>query len=237
MKKFRLQDSIIFENTDYLIINKPAGISTLDDRNDPTNILQLAKSQFDNILICHRLDKDTSGVLVLAKNEDAHRHLSMLFEDRKVQKVYHAVADGIHEFSNKVVDLPIKVSAKGIVKVDKRAGKASKTTFNSLEAFKLHTLIECKPETGRMHQIRIHLAESNAPITGDLSYGGRHFYLSTVKRNYNLKKWTEEEPLIKRMALHAFSIGFTDKNGKIITAEAAYPKDFRVLVEQLGKNK
>ena len=237
MKKFRLLDSIIFENDEYLIINKPAGISTLEDRNESTNILQLAKSKFENIMICHRLDKDTSGILVLAKNEEAHRHLSILFEERKVEKVYHAVADGIHEFQDKIVDLPVKVTGKGVVKVDKRTGKPSKTTFNSLDAFKLHTLIECKPSTGRMHQIRLHLTENNAPITGDLTYGGRHFYLSTIKRNYNLKKWTEEEPLIKRMALHSKSISFTDQSSKKISVEAPYPKDFRVLVEQLSKNR
>ncbi len=237
MKKFRFQDSILFENNDYIIINKPGGVSTLDDRNDPTNMLQLARDTVGDVWICHRLDKDTSGVLVLAKNEEAHRHLSILFEERKVEKTYHAVVDGIHDFSGTVVDLPIKVTAKGVVKIDRRSGKPSKTTFDSINAFKLHTLVACKPETGRMHQIRIHLAELNASITGDLTYGGRHFYLSTIKRNYKLKKWTEEEPLIKRMALHAFTISFKDPAGKKISVEAPYPKDFKVLVQQLEKNR
>lgn len=237
MKKFSFPDSLLFENDDYLIVNKPPGIATLEDRNDGVNLLKSAKTYHENTLVCHRLDKDTSGVIVFAKNEDSHRHLSVKFENRQVNKVYHAVVDGIHEYNQEEVDKPIKVTGKGIVRIDFRQGKQSFTTFNSIEAFKMHTLVECKPRTGRTHQIRVHLAELNSPITGDVTYGGRPFYLSSVKRNYNLKKWTEEQPMISRMALHAFSIEFEDISGKIISVEAPYPKDFRVLVEQMRKNK
>ncbi len=237
MKKFSLTDAILFEDENYCIINKPAGVSTLDDRNDPVNILENAKALYDEVFVCHRLDKDTSGVLILAKNAAAHKHVSSLFESRTINKVYHAVVDGLHEFKEFVVDKPLKVSSKGTVKVDFRSGKASKTIVNSIEAFKKHTLVECKPESGRMHQIRVHLAESGAPITGDLTYGGRYFYLSEVKRNYNLKKWTEEQPLIQRMALHALSIDFQDADGQKIAVNAEYPKDFEVLIKQLKKNR
>ena len=237
MKKFSLKDAILFEDDDFLVINKPPGISTLDDRHDPVNILSALKKYLDEVLVCHRLDKDTSGAIAFAKNENAHRHLSMQFEDRKVQKLYHAVVDGIHEYDNEIVDKPIKVSGKGTVRIDFRQGKPSKTTFTSIEAFKMHTLVACRPVTGRTHQIRIHLAELKSPITGDITYGGRPFYLSSVKRNYNLKKWTEELPMIPRMALHAFSLGFKDVAGQKIKIEAPYPKDFRVLTEQLRKNK
>lgn len=237
MKKFSLVDSILFENDDYLILNKPPGLSTLEDRNDGQNLLKSAKSYFENTFICHRLDKDTSGVIAFAKNEDAHRHLSMNFENRKVNKIYHAVIDGIHEYKEVKVDKPIKVTGKGNVKVDFRQGKQSLTYFNSLEAFRLHTLVECRPHTGRTHQIRIHLSELMSPITGDTLYGGRLFFLSSVKKNYKLKKWTEELPVISRMALHAYSLEFSDINEKKISVVAPYPKDFRVLVEQLRKNK
>ncbi|MGB3466292.1 MAG: RluA family pseudouridine synthase, partial [Cyclobacteriaceae bacterium] len=205
MKKFSFADKLIFENEDYLIINKPPGISTLEDRNDGVNLLKSARAYHESTLVCHRLDKDTSGVIAFAKNEEAHRHLSVKFENREVRKIYHAVVDGIHEYNEVKVDKPIKVTGKGTVKIDYRQGKQSLTTFTSIEAFKLHTLLECKPTTGRTHQIRVHLAELNSPITGDATYGGRPFFLSSVKRNYNLKKWTEEQPLISRMALHAFS--------------------------------
>jgi len=237
MKKFSVDKAILFEDDNYLIFNKPAGLSTLDDRNDSVNLLKSAKTIFEGIYICHRLDKDTSGVIAFAKNEEAHRHLSMQFERRTLSKVYHAVVDGIHEFKEVKVDKPIKVGGSGLVRIDHRQGKESKTIFNSLEAFKQHTLVECKPHTGRMHQIRIHLSELKAPITGDTSYGGRPFLLSSIKKNYNLKKWTEESPLISRMALHAFSLIFTGLNEKKIKIEAPYPKDFRVLTEQMRKNK
>lgn len=237
MKKFSLADAILFENDNFLIVNKPAGLSTLEDRNDGLNLLKCAKAYFPNLLVCHRLDKDTSGAITFAKNEDAHRHLSMLFESRKVKKIYHAVVDGIHDYDNVKVDKPIKVTGKGTVKIDFRQGKQSLTYFNSLEGFKLHTLVECIPHTGRTHQIRIHLSDLKSPITGDLSYGGRFFYLSSVKKNYNLKKWTEELSIMSRMALHAFSLEFKDLDEKKISIEAPYPKDFRVLLEQLRKNK
>ncbi len=237
MKKFLAKQSILFENDDYLIFNKPAGISTLDDRNDAVNLLKSAKEYYENIFICHRLDKDTSGVIAFAKNEASHRHLSMQFENRQVNKIYHAVVDGVHEFNKTKIDKPIKVTGKGTVKIDHRDGKASNTTFSSLEAFKMHTLVSCSPHTGRMHQIRIHLKELKAPITGDTTYGGHLFYLSSVKKNYNLKKWTEEQPLISRMALHAFSLSFEGMDEKKIEVEAPYPKDFRVLTEQMRKNK
>lgn len=237
MKKFTISEAILFEDEDYIVLNKPPGISTLEDRNDSVNLLGALRKYTEQVIVCHRLDKDTSGAIAFAKNEDAHRHLSVQFEERSVKKLYHAVVDGIHEYKDVLVDKPIKVTGKGTVRIDHRQGKHSSTRFTSIEAFKMHTLVACKPKTGRTHQIRIHLSEIKSPITGDMTYGGRPFYLSSVKRNYNLKKWTEEQPMIARMALHAYSLGFTNISGEQIKIEAPYPKDFRVLVEQLRKNK
>ena len=92
------------------------------------------------------------------------------------------------------------------------------------------------PVTGRMHQIRVHLSHKGYPIVGDPTYGGEDFYLSSYKRNYNLGKFDEEQPLIKRVALHAFAIQFEGLDGKEITVETKYPKDFRVLLKQMEKN-
>lgn len=237
MKSVRLniKEAILFEDEDYLVINKPPFISTLEDRNDPANILKLVREIVDDAQVCHRLDKDTSGVLAIAKNPEAYRHLSMQFENRQVTKMYHAISDGVHRFENELVDAPILKQNDGTVKIS-REGKSAQTIFTTLEVFKRHTLIQCSPITGRMHQIRIHLARLKAPITGDDTYGGTPFYISSVKRGFNLKKETAEQPLMKRMALHAFSLKFELLKGISVEVEAPYPKDFQALSKQLSIN-
>jgi len=231
----KFKDLILSEDQDYLLINKPPFVSTLEDRNDPQNILALAKEYVAEAQVCHRLDKDTSGVLAIAKNPEAYRHLNMQFEDREVLKLYHAVVDGIHQFNNEVVDAPILKLNDGTVKIS-REGKRAKTSFITLQIYKSHTLVQCSPVTGRMHQIRIHLHSLNAPITGDQTYGGKPFFVSSIKRKFKLEKFTEELPLIKRMALHAFSLEFTNLKGERIVVRAPYPKDFSALLKQLSQN-
>ncbi|WP_053405885.1 RluA family pseudouridine synthase [Persicobacter sp. CCB-QB2] len=237
MKKVKFEDLIIFENEDYIAINKPPHVATLEDRASYTNILAMAREYCETAQNCHRLDKETSGVLMIAKTPDAYRHLSVQFEKRKVKKIYHAIVDGIHEFDQKENTLPIYPGTKGIVKIDFEKGKPSHTTFNTLEAYKGHTLVEAIPHTGRMHQIRIHLSTLKAPISCDETYGGSPLLLSQLKRKFNLKKGTEEQPLLKRFALHAFAIEFKDPKGKQMKISAPYPKDFAVAVKQLEKNR
>jgi len=233
--RYDFEGSILYEDDDYVLINKPPFVSTLEDRNDPINILQVAKNFVADAQVCHRLDKDTSGVLAIAKNPEAYRHLSIQLEDREVTKIYHAVAEGIHDFKNELVNAPILKQNDGTVKIS-REGKSAQTTFTTLEVMGNYTLVECRPVTGRMHQIRIHLAKLGASIAGDDLYGGKPVFLSKIKRGFNLKKNTEEETLMKRMALHAFSLEFLDVAGKKVKVEAPYPKDFRVLVKQLREN-
>ncbi|ELR73015.1 pseudouridylate synthase [Fulvivirga imtechensis AK7] len=236
MAKMKFEDLILWEDDNYIIINKPAFISTLADRSDDKNILSMARQYHQDAQVCHRLDKETTGALAIAKNPEAYRHLSMQFEGRQVTKIYHAVVDGIHDFNNLRVEAAIQKLSTGTVKLDKLKGKEAVTIFNTQKAFKAHSLVECQPVTGRMHQIRIHLASREAPITGDEAYGGKPVFLSQLKRNYNLKKFTEEQPLIQRLALHAFSLQFNLPDDKTVRVEAPYPKDFRVLVTQLEKN-
>lgn len=238
MKHFKTEfaDIILFEDENYVLVNKPPFLSTLEDRKEKVNLLRLARTYTPDAQVCHRLDKDTSGVLAIAKNPDAYRHLSIQFEKRQVTKLYHAVSDGIHQFSETEVDQPILKQEDGIAKINKREGRPAVTFFTSIKSFRTHTLIACKPVTGRMHQIRLHLSYLGAPITGDELYGGKLFFLSQVKRKFNLKKETEEQPLMKRMALHAFSLQFADLSGNMQTIEAPYPKDLQVLVKQLEIN-
>lgn len=230
MAKIAFAQLILHEDEEYLIINKPAGLASLEDRSSPVNIQKLASDYAEDLILCHRLDKETSGCLLIAKHEEAYRHASIQFEKRKVKKIYHAVVDGLNEWKNKIVDAPLLIQSNKVVTSAK--GKESKTIFNSLELFKQHSLIQCEPVSGRMHQIRVHLASLQAPIVGDHLYGGKDLMLSQLKRNYKLGKYKEEQPLIKRFALHARSLSLKASKGEL-NAEAPYPKDMRVLLKQL----
>lgn len=228
---------IIDESEDYIFINKPPFVSTLADRNDTVTILSLVKKYNDDYQICHRLDKETSGVLLIAKNADAYRNASIQFEHRQVDKTYYAIVDGLHQFKDTEVNLPLHTTASGYVKISHRQGKNAKTIFNTLETFTKHSLIACKPETGRMHQIRVHLASLNASITGDETYGGEPLFLSSFKKKFHRGKEKEEQPIIKRFALHALNLSLLDLQSNIISADAPYPKDLEVALKQLRKNR
>lgn len=230
------KDLIIFEDEQIVVVNKPPFLSSLDDRNgDTINMLRLAKAEYDDIQICHRLDRETSGALIFAKNPEAYRNVSMQFEHREVKKVYHAIADGQHRFENLEVNLPIGIGNKGVVRIDRAEGKPADTLFNTIELFKHYTLIECQPRTGRMHQIRIHLATQRASITGDTLYGGKPLFLSKIKRGYKLSKEQEELPILKRFALHAKEVTFKLMNNELVTVSAPYPKDFETGLKMLQK--
>lgn len=234
MKRELIKDIVIFENADYLAINKPHGISTLDDRSGTIHILSIVKSRYPEIQVCHRIDKDTSGVLVFAKNNESYRHLSLQFQERKVNKVYHAVVLGSSNYKNYVIDFPLTIKAQGIVRWDSKKGKESKTFISTLANYKAFSLLECKPITGRRHQIRVHLKSVNHPIIADKKYSGKDLYLSQIKKTYR-SGGKEEKPIINRMALHARSICFHSKENKGILIEAPYPKDYKILIKQLNK--
>jgi 23S rRNA pseudouridine955/2504/2580 synthase len=236
--RFKFSDIIVFESEDYIVVNKPAGVATLDDRSAEatTSLLRMAKAYWPNAQVAHRLDKETTGILAIAKNPEAYRHLAMQFEKRQTKKVYHAVVDGRHELSEISVFLPILPLKDGMVRIDRQLGKLAETIFNTLKIYKNHTLVQCEPITGRMHQIRIHLSCLKAPIVADEMYGGKPLYLSTLKRKFNLKKDTDEQPLMQRVALHAFSLFFHNLAGEPLYIQAPYPKDMDVLIKQLDKN-
>lgn len=236
--KVQFEDLIVFENDDYILINKPPHIASLDERtNDRAlSIIRLAKAYHPDAQLGHRLDKETSGILAIAKHPEAYRHLAMQFEHREVTKRYHAVTNGVHDFDGVSVYLPIAPIKDGTaVRIDREKGKLAETIFNTLQAYRQNTLVECLPITGRMHQIRVHLMCLKAPIVNDPTYGGEALFLSELKRNFNLKKDTEELPLIQRVALHAHSLTFELLDGERRQFEAPYPKDFGVLVKQLEK--
>lgn len=226
---------IIFEDDNLIVVNKPPFIASLDEREGgEINILRMAKSYHADAQVCHRIDKETSGLLLIAKNPDTYRSVSIEFEKRRVKKIYHAIIGGTHVFEDLKVDFPILNLGNKNVTIDKANGKLAETWFKSLAYFKHYTLVECRPITGRMHQIRIHLATQHASIVGDSLYKGKPVYLSQIKRGYTLSKGQEELPIMKRFALHARALSFSI-NGKDYSFEAPYPKDFATLLKQLER--
>ena len=237
MKIPKLQDLLIYEDDHIIVVNKPPFISSLDEREGgEINILRLAKQYHEDAQICHRLDKETSGAMIIAKDPETYRFVSMQFEHREVKKVYHAIVDGTHVFNELMIDLPILNAGKGNVMISRAEGKKAETYFQSIKYFKHYTLIEARPVTGRMHQIRIHLATQRASISGDDMYGGKPVFLSQIKRGYRPNKNEEEQPIMKRFALHSREVTFKIAENESRTFTAEYPKDFGVLIKLLEKN-
>lgn len=232
----KFNELIIHEDDNLIVINKPAFLASLDEREGvETSVLRMAKRYHADAQVCHRLDKETSGLLLIAKNAETYRAVSIEFERRRVTKRYHAIIEGTHVFEDVLVDLPILNLGNKNVTIDRANGKRAETYFNSLRYFKHYTLMECRPVTGRMHQIRIHLATQHAAIVGDSLYKGKPVYLSQIKkRGFTLAKGQEEQPIMRRFALHAKELRFTI-DGHEYHFVAPYPKDFATLVRQLEK--
>jgi 23S rRNA pseudouridine955/2504/2580 synthase len=231
------KDLILFEDDNHIVVNKPPFVASLDERggSGEVNILRLAKQYSEDAQVCHRLDKETSGAIIIAKNPEAYRSVSMQFEKRRVKKTYHAVVDGQYSFNELFIDLPILNDGNRSVTIDRKEGKRAETIFNSIKFYKHYTLVECKPITGRMHQIRIHLATQRAAICGDTLYKGKPVFLSSIKKGYRIAKDDEEQPIMKRFALHAKHVVFKGLDDKDIEVEAPYPKDFATLIKLLDK--
>ena len=237
MKYPSFKDLILFEDDNHIVVNKPPFVASLDERggSGEVNILRLAKQYSSDAQVCHRLDKETSGAIIIAKNPEAYRSVSMQFEKRKVKKTYHAVVDGQVTFNELFIDLPILNDGNKSVTIDRKEGKRAETIFNSIKFYKHYTLVECKPITGRMHQIRIHLATQRAAICGDTMYKGKPVYLSSMKKGYRIAKDDEEQPIMKRFALHARHLVFKGLDDQDIVIEAPYPKDYATLIKLLDK--
>ncbi|MBU2914078.1 RNA pseudouridine synthase [Reichenbachiella agariperforans] len=235
MKKINIPDLIVYEDDHYLVINKPASISTLEDRNDDYNVLSLFREHYPEITVCHRLDKETSGALLLAKNEAAYRAAAMKFESRDVEKVYHALVEGRFMDETIQVDIPLKIAGSGRVKTDPRQGKEALTRFRPKAYLGNYTLVEAKPVSGRRHQIRVHLAYLGFPICGDTYYGGKPVFLSAIKKKYKLAEGKEERPLFDRVALHAFSLEINPFDGQAIEVSCDYPKDLSMIISKIEK--
>jgi RluA family pseudouridine synthase len=230
----------IYEDDDVIVINKPAGLLTIPDRFQARlpNMRDILKEEYGTIFVVHRLDRETSGAIIFAKNAEAHKSLNDQFEHHTVTKLYHAVVAGIVSKDEMAIDIPLAPDPvkKGLVRPSAR-GKEALTTVRVLERYRMATLLECNLHTGRQHQIRVHCASVGYPLLIDESYGNAgEFMLSSIKKKYNLAKHTDERPIISRLTLHAFSLTFKHPaTEEEISIVAPYPKDFRALLNTLGK--
>ena len=206
---------ILYEDDDVIVVNKPSGLLThakggLSDEPTVAEIIR-PKTSFatdtDRPGIVHRLDRDTSGLLIIAKNPESAAHLQRQFAERTAKKTYVAITDGKPKLNAAKIDLPIgrNPSAPSTFRIDPN-GKPAQTTYHVLEENDTQSLVELKPTTGRTHQLRVHLAHLNAPILGDRVYG---------------------KSSDCRMMLHAQKLEITLPSGERKVFEAAIPDEFK----------
>jgi RluA family pseudouridine synthase len=243
---------VLYEDEHALALAKPALLLTSPDRYDAQrpNLMKLLHGGIEAgapwarergltyLMNAHRLDFETSGVILLAKNKPALVALVNLFGSETPKKTYVALVQGAPSESTfqveaKVAPHPTRL---GVMRVDQRHGKRSRTTFAVRERFAGYTLLECRPLTGRTHQIRVHLRHVQLRIVGDELYGGKPLLLSNLKSGYRLKAGQTERPLIATTALHAERLVLQNPiTGAQVDIQAPWPKDLTVAVKYLRR--
>ena len=231
---------IIFEDDQFIALNKPAGMLSIPDRKQTeVSLKDMLIEKYGTIFTVHRLDKETSGVIVFAKNAETHKQLSSLFEGREVEKYYEGLVYGSIIPPADTVDVAImEHPAKNGKMITHKKGKSSITDYEVLEDFRSFSYVKFRIHTGRTHQIRVHMQHIGHTIVCDELYGDpKPILLSALKRKYNLsKKEDEEKPLLARLALHSARL-IIELNGEKHTLEVEPPKDIRALLQQLRKLK
>lgn len=228
---------VLYEDSDLLAVNKPAGLLAVPDRWDKSkeNLVALLQAERPRQYLSnvHRLDRDTSGVFLLAKNSDCFRRLTLQFREQQIHKWYWALVHGEFEHESLLVDEPIGPDRHrpGCSRLD-RHGKPARSLLRPLKRFRGYTWMEVETESGRLHQVRVHCQAVGHPLVGDTEYGGAPLFLRSLKRGYKAKANEPERPLIARPALHAARLTLCDPP---LTITAPLPKDLRVALKYLEK--
>lgn len=232
--------TVLHSDDDIVVLNKRSGLLIAADRYDETapRLDVIAKESFGTLFAVHRIDKDTSGCVIYARNAEAHRALSGQFERRDVQKCYHCLVYGRPLWEETRVDVRLLPDgdARHRTVAHARRGKEAVTDFRLLGVCGPYGWIEARPLTGRTHQIRAHLKEIGLSIVCDPLYSGNQkpVRLSEIKRSWRGDA-DEERPLLNRLALHAYQLTIAHpKTGEQMTFTAPYPKDIEATRRQLA---
>jgi len=230
---------IIFKNEHFIAVNKPAGLLSIPDRmGQDVSLKLLLQQQYGQVFTVHRLDKDTSGVILFALTEQAHADLSQLFEGRSVAKFYRGLVAGKPMHEKGTIEAAITEHPGKQTKMMTHAkGKPSITDYEVLETFGNYTWMQFQIHTGRTHQIRVHMQYMGNPIACDELYGnGEPLLVSALKgKKFKLSaNELEERPLLSRLALHSYQLQFV-LYGESFDLVAPLPKDLRATLQQLTK--
>lgn len=245
---------VLFEDEFLLALNKPGLLLVSPDRNDAQrpSLMQLLQAAIERsappgwvrqrsltyLRNAHRLDFETSGVILFAKTKPVLTALANLFGSEKLNQIYVALIHGTPLENSFTVDAKLAphLAKAGVMRVDEKQGKRSRTEFQVRERFANCTVMECRPHTGRAHQIRVHLQHAGWPIVGDAMYGGAPLLLSRLKPEYRLKPNKTERPLISHAALHAEQLRLAHPvTGSELQITAPWPRDLTVAVKYLRR--
>jgi RluA family pseudouridine synthase len=242
---------VLYEDAHLLALGKPALLLSSPDRYDPQrpNLMRMLLHSVEGgaswvrergigyLANVHRLDFETTGVFLLAKDKPSLVTLANLFGSEKPLKLYLALATGVPKEREFSVDARLAPDERRPGRMRwSRSGKRSLTQYRVLEAFAGCSLLECRPLTGRTHQIRVHLQCVGHPILADAVYGGGLLFLSQLKRNFRRKSGEPEKPLIQDLALHAASLTVPHPvTNELVTIEAPLPNEMAVALKYLRK--
>ncbi len=214
----RKKVEIIYADVDIIVVNKPAGVSVTKDRSGAQQLVDILSEQLSpqvssKLRLVHRLDKDTSGAMILARKKQMQSRFSSCFEKRLIKKTYLALVTGPVSAPEGTIDARLAPDSRNpnLMRVARKKGKEAITEWKLLADFGSTALLAVHPLTGRTHQIRVHLPSIGLPLAIDPLYGSkRALFLSDFKPDYRLAQGRTERPLVDRLTLHAYQIELSE---------------------------